>query len=192
METGNGADKLITTILEEAREQAAAIEWHANEAVDAIRKKLEQDREAVREEFTAKAQDERELILETSATNARLQSRKELLAGKRGVMDRAYEEAYRSLCALGGQRRTALLARMLKAECEGGETVRPSEKDREAVEKLLPACGVAGLKLGETDPGVTDGFTVTGSNFYKDCSFEALLRDSRAGLDARVAGILFK
>lgn len=191
METGNGADKLITTILEEAREQAAAIEWHANEAIDAIRKKLEQDREAVRDEFTAKAQAERELILKTSATNARLQSRKELLAGKREVIDRAYEEAYRSICALQGEKRSALLLHMLNAECEGGETVRPSQKDREALEALVGRCGPKGLEIGETDPSVQDGFTVVGSNFIKDCSFDALLKESRAGLDARVTGILF-
>ena len=64
-------------------------------------------------------------------------------------------------------------------------------QDRAALEALIDSCGAEGLKIGETDPSVKDGFTVVGSNFIKDCSFDALLKESRAGLDARVTGILF-
>ena len=66
MENNNGADKLITTILQEAHEQASAIEWKSAETIASIRKKLENDREAVRDEFTRRAQEAREMTLATA------------------------------------------------------------------------------------------------------------------------------
>lgn len=190
METGNGADKLITTILEEAREQAAAIEWHSNENIAAINAKLERGREALREEFTLRAKNERELILKTAVTNARLENGKELLKGKRAVIDRAYEEAAKAVCALEGEKRASLLLSMLRRECEGGETVHASEKDRAALEKAIAACPELRLKLGG-DAEVSDGFTLEGSNYYKDCSFAALMEQARAATESEVCGILF-
>ena len=90
MENNNGADKLITSILEEAHEQASAIEWKSSEAVAQIKKKLEDDREAVRDEFTEKAREAREMTLATYRTNAELQGRKDLLGRKRSMIDGQY------------------------------------------------------------------------------------------------------
>ena len=80
MENNNGADKLITSILQEAHEQASAIEWKSAETVAELKKKLERDLESVRDEFTKKAADAKEMQLATARTNAELQGRKELLA----------------------------------------------------------------------------------------------------------------
>ncbi len=191
MENNNGADKLITTILQEAHEQASAIEWKSAEVISEIKKKLQDDREAVREEFTEKAREARELTLSTARTNAQLQGRKDLLSRKRSLIDEAYASAYRSICAVTGEKRESLLKKLLTRECEGGETVRPAEKDRALLEKLLPACGIAGLRLGETDPELTDGFSLMGKNYYKDCSLRALLEEVRADTEAEVTEKLF-
>ncbi|MBO4849111.1 MAG: V-type ATP synthase subunit E [Clostridia bacterium] len=187
-----GADKLISSILEEAHAQASAIEWHATEAVDAIRKKLDRDRELLREEFDEKARAAREESMARARTNAELAARKDLLARKRGLIDEAYGKAYESVCALSGEKREALLKALLERECEGGETVCPSEKDRAALEKLLPLVKGLDLKLGETDHAVTDGFVIKGENYVKGCSFEALMDEVRASTQADVVKALFK
>ena len=191
MENNNGADKLITSILQEAHEQASAIEWRSAEAVSEIKQRLAQSLESVRDEFTKKAADAREMQLATARTNAELQGHKDLLFRKRALIGKAYSEAYGRICALEGEKRDALLLKLLERECEGGETVRPSEKDRTAVEKLLRSCSKAGLSLGETDPAISDGFSIMGRNYYKDCSFAALLDEARALTESEVTEKLF-
>ncbi len=191
MENNNGADKLITSILQEAHEQASAIEWKSAETVAELKKKLERDLESVRDEFTKKAADAKEMQLATARTNAELQGRKELLARKRALIGEAYSAACRRVCSLTGEKREALLMKLLERECEGGETVRPAAKDRDLIEKLLPACSKAGLILGEPDPDIDDGFSLMGSNYYKDCSFGALLDEVRTATESEVTGKLF-
>lgn len=190
MENNNGAEKLISVILEDAHEQASAIEWRSAEAITEIKSKLEQAREDVRDEFTQRATSAREQIIATARTNAELTARKDLLAGRRALIDEAYSEAYKAVCALTGEKRDALLLKLLRRECEGGETVRPSEKDRAAIEKLLPQAG-EGLALGQVDETLSDGFTLIGSNYYKNCSFTALMDEVRALSEADVTGLLF-
>ncbi len=191
MEKENGADKLITGILEEAREQASAIEWKSGETISAIKKKLEDDREAVRDEFTAKAQAARELTLKTARTNAELTGRKELLSRKRGLIDEAYSAAYERMCAFEGAKREELIKKLLQRECEPSAAVRPSKKDAELIAALLPGTGIEGLSLGEIDPDITDGFSVAGTNYYKNCSFAALMEEVRSFTETEVTKSLF-
>lgn len=191
METGSGAEKLIASILEEARMEAAAIEWKSTEQLSAIKARLEADKEALREEFTEKAARSRELTLSTARTNAELTGRKRLLVRKRALIDEAYAAAFERVTALEGEARTALLKRMLERECGGDETVCPAEKDREAVEAILAGGAVPGVKAGEADPSITDGFMIKGANYVKNCSFEALMEDVRQATSGNVAGILF-
>ncbi len=191
MENNNGADKLITSILEEARELAAAYEAQAAADIETIKADLDEDREKLRDEFAQRAQAERADIIKRAETNAELDCRRELLERKHGVIAAAYSEAEARLNALSGGEREDVLLRVLKRECEGGETVCPAEKDRETLSKLLPACGIEGLVLGETAQGVEGGFVVVGANFVKDCSFRALMEDVRAETLTTVAAILF-
>ena len=137
MDNNNGAEKLITSILEEARELAAAYEAQAAADIETIRADLDADRDKLREEFAAKAQAERADILKRAETNAELDCRRELLERKHGVIASAYKEAEARLDSLAGEEREAVLARMLKRECGGGETVCPAEKDRAAIAKQI-------------------------------------------------------
>ena len=189
MENGAGADKLIASILEEAHAQASAIEWKSTEAIAAIKQRLEEGKEALREEFTQKAMAEREMKLATARTNAELAGRKELLARKRALIDRAYEQAGEQICALTGEKRSALLKKLIKAECEGGETIHPSAKDRAALERIAAE---AGLKLGENDETAIDGFMIEGANYVKNCSFAALMEEIKAATEAEVTKALFE
>ena len=108
------------------------------------------------------------------------------------AIDEAYASAYKKLCGLSGEKREALIKKLIARECEGSEVVCPSAKDRGIVEKLLPSCGISGLTLGETDGTISDGFTLKGNNYYKNCSFEALLAEVRTVTEAEVTKKLFK
>ena len=192
MDNTKGADRLIASIMEDAQAQADALEAQAAEEAAAIRKKLDEDREKLRKEFSERAEAERADTIRRAVTNAELEGRKELLAKKRELIDRAYSEAYDRLCGMQGAERDRILKKLLRTECEGGETICPASADREALSRLVGACGVPGLTLGNTQGGIQGGFVVKGSNFIKDCSFKALMESVRSETLERVAEILFE
>lgn len=190
-EAANGADKLIASILEEAHRAAEAIGERGEAKAAAIRAKLEEDMEALREEAAVKAEQLREETLSRAATASELEARKELLEKKRALIDRAYSGAMEGLSSLEGEKREALMRRLLSRECTGGESVCPAEKDRALIEKLVSECG-GGLTLGECEPGIADGFILRGSNFVKDCSFAALMEEVKTGFLSETARTLFR
>ena len=192
MDNTKGADRLIASIMEDAQAQADALEAQAANEAAAIRKKLDEDREKLRREFSERAEAERADTIRRAVTNAELEGRKELIAKKRELIDRAYSEAYDRLCAMKGAERDSILKKLLRTECEGGETVCPASADRETLSRLIGACGVPGLVLGNTEGGIQAGFVVKGSNFIKDCSFAALMESTRSETLERVAEILFE
>ena len=146
---------------------------------------------SLRDEFTQKASRQRELTLATARTNAELTGRKRLLVRKRALIDEAYAKAYKRIAALDGEGRAALLKRLLERECEGGETVCPAEKDLETVRALIEGGAVSGVSVGEADPSITDGFIIKGSNYVKNCSFDALMEEVRQLTSAKAAELLF-
>ena len=188
MDTNNGADKLIASIIEDAEHEAQALSDKADEEVRAVREKLDADRERLKDEFAERAQAERADTIKRAATNAELDGRKELLSRKRALIDEAYKRAYEELCALTGARREAVLKKLISCEAEGSETVFSSVSDRESLASLLKNTG---LKLGGTEPSIDGGFILVGENYVKDCSFKALMEDVKARTLEKVAAVLF-
>lgn len=191
MDNSNGADKLITGIIEAARAEAQEIEDQAANEVAAIKAGLSADKERLKDEFALKAQAEREDVLKRAAVNAELDGRRETLKRKHELIDRAYSAAEEKLNSLTGKDREAILLKLLKKECSGFETVRPAEKDREALSALIASCGVEGLSLGAPAQGIDGGFLLEGKNYVKDCSFAAFMNEIKADTLKKTASVLF-
>lgn len=191
MDNSNGAEKLIASIVEDAQKQAAACFAQADEKVEEIRRRLDEDREKLKDEYAEKAQEERADTIRRAVTNAELEGRKEILSRKHALIDRAYKEAYARLCGLKGKERAEVLKKLLVRECSGGETVCPAKADASALSSLIADCGVKGLVMGEPEPSIDGGFILKGGNFVKDCSFAALMEETRAETMEKVAGVLF-
>ena len=193
MSNDSGAEKLINTIMDEARAQAAQTEKQADMAIALTRKKLDDDRIAIKEEYARRAEAIKQDVIARAMTGAELEARKSLLAKKRGLADRAFSEAYKRICTLPDDKRTALLAKLLRTECEGGETIHPAPKENmadivAAVSREKPG----GLTLGEEDASIRNGFTIEGKGYFKNCSFTAVMDSARELYEGEVADILFK
>lgn len=188
MDNGSGAEKLINSIIDDARAQAKQIEADAEARVRAVNARLEADRETLRAEFAERTEAIRRDTVARAVTAAELDARKELLAKKRGLVDRAFAEAYKRVCTLPDDKRSALLLKLLKAECEGGEIIHPAPKENMAA--VVEQAGL-GLKLGEPDEAIRSGFTVEGKGFFKNCSFTAVLEGARENCETEVAKLLF-
>lgn len=191
MDNSNGADRLIAGIIEAAHAEAQAIEAEASREVAAIKEKLLDDKERLKDEFARKAQAEREDVIKRAAVNAELDGRRETLKRKHELLHRAYSMAAEKLSALEGPEREAFLAKLLKRECSGFETVRPAKGDEAALAKLISSSGIEGLKLGEAADGIGGGFILEGENYVKDCSFDAFMNEIEAETLKKAAAVLF-
>ncbi len=192
-----GAERLINSILDDARAAAAATEADAATAIAQINTRLEQDKSDIRTASARRAEAVHASILDRERINAELDGRKLLLQKRRRLMDRAFDEAYASLCSLSGDERYALIRRTLIAEAEGGERVRPAGCDTTLVKRavaeinpMLAEQGKAPLTVGGT-ADIEAGFVLVSDRFVKDCSFASLLAAVREDCEPDVVSVLF-
>lgn len=195
----NGAGKLVERILADARAEAENTLKQAEDACWQISADAEKEGLQNAAAFEKRRDEAVRAIRERSRTNAELSARKEALTKKRSVLDRAFEQTYEKLCALGEDESARVCRKMLLNEAEGGETVKPAAKDRALIAGMLADINAAlneksasPLRMSDEDAeGVERGFILYGNGYAKDCSFYALLRDARTQEDTRVSGILF-
>ncbi len=184
------ADNLIERILSEARESAERIRSDAQAAVESIARERDERIAKDAASFDKTRQAQIREILDGARTRAELDGRKELLAQKRAVLDRAFALAYEQLCSRSGSELTALYASILSKEAEDGSTVSPAKADREAVEQAIWQSGKE-LKLLDTDAPVERGFLLFAKSYEKDCSLKAILSELRDAEEPHVAEVLF-
>lgn len=197
-DTNNNADRLIERITDAARDEAAATLAKAREEIERTTLIAQDEIFSIEKGAQARAEREREDILERSRTNAELDARKYALQARREVLDGAFEKAQGMLLALSGDQRRALFERLLASEAEGGESVAAAAADADLVSGLinpanekLQTAGKAALVPGGIAEGITGGFILRAAGYEKNCSFEALLRDARAAYESEVAAELF-
>lgn len=197
-EITNNTERLIERITEAARDEAAAIFEKAREEIERAMLIAQDEIFSIEKGAQARAEREREDILERSRTNAELDARKYALQARREVLDEAFEKAQGMLLALSGDQRRALLERLLASEAEGGESIAVAAADANLIYELagqinqkLQAAGKATLVPGGIAEGIVGGFILRAAGYEKNCSFEALLQDARAAYESEVAAELF-
>ena len=187
---GNRADKLIGRILGEAEADASAARDKAAESCRALQADCEK-RIAERAEAAAASRDAAvKGVLDGARTRAELDGRKETLSVRRRILDEAFAAAARELNALTGQRREAILRRLLEKEAAPGDVVMPAGQDRELIAGLLEQVPQA-LTLSEEDAPFAGGFLLRGGSYEKDCSLDALMTELRLSEETNAARILF-
>lgn len=191
-DTNSGAEKLTSRILEEAEAEAGRVIMEAEAKAGAIASEAAAEAERLNMEYAKRAERAAEDIIERSRTNAALDSRKAALREKRRVLGEAFALAKKELCALEGERRRALIERMIRENAKGGETLRPAKPDRELIAALIAELEPSlPLSLGE-DMEAGGGFRLLGGGYETDCTFEALLKGFRERREGEAARLLFE
>ena len=193
-DTNFGAEKLTSRIVEEAEAEAGRIIMEAQARAEAIASEAVAEAERLNKDYAKKAERAAEEIIERSRTNGALDSRKTALRAKRQVLDEAFALAKKELCALEGEKRKALIMRMIKENVKSGETLRPAKPDRELIAALTAELNPTlprPVSLGE-DMEAGGGFRLLGGGYETDCTFEALLRDFRERRESEAARVLFE
>ena len=184
------ADKLIEHILQDARDCAETILESAGRTCAQIFEERDKQIGEDRSLQLKKRETQVREILDGAETRARLDGRKEILAAKRELLDQAFDEAYRALCALDRDSLTALYSQVLKKEAEEGDAVLPAEVDRDAVTRAVSTLKTE-HEIQKRNAPVERGFLLIGKGYEKDCSLKAILSEMRAREETKIAGLLF-
>lgn len=193
----NGIEKLTEKIAADAQAEIDAILAEAKEKADAITADYAQRAENLAADVIAKGtcaarqQEERLVVM------ADMERRKDLLAAKQKMVDKAFDLALEKLCSLNDEEHVALLTKLaLSAVSSGREQMIFSQKDRTrigkavvtAVNDALPKCS---LTLSEQTRPMRGGFILSDSAVEVNCTFETLVRLQRGKIAGEVSQTLF-
>jgi V/A-type H+-transporting ATPase subunit E len=195
-----GAEKLIEKILSDAQRDAEATWADAEAKKQALRDKTLRDIERRKAEIERQAG-------ESIAENRRrmvavydLEYRKQLLAAKQEMMQKAREMAFEKLRALDDASYIALMKRRL-TECAASGTgaiaVSPNESRLDAVfladvnTALKKTAGRGEITLHPERRDIGGGFVYIDGGMEIDVSLEALLSEAWQKAETQVAAVLF-
>ena len=194
-------EKLLEKIGKDAREESGLIVTRAEEEAARIRREAEEkaarEGEAIARSFHARADSERLKIL----SQARLESRIDLLAAKDELVESVFDEVMRSFLGLPQERyRVWLKKTILKGVVSGDEEVLASAYDRELLAgglleelngELRSRGGRGGLKLSGETAACERGVILRGGKMESNLSAEAVLQRVREESEEEVSRILF-
>ena len=196
------ADKIIEKILEKANEDVALIEQETAEKVQSSVAAIERRTELTLNALKNKEKADVEEVHRRSQLMTRLDSRKNILAVKRKVIDEVIDKARKALDTLEESRYEALVTKIVVNGSETGtEKLQVPEKDMKRyrdglLNKLNAALKEAGkigeLTLDETPASFKSGVMLIGEMSDVNGSFDVLIDDAREKYEREVAEMLFE
>ena len=196
------ADKIIEKILEKANEDVALIEQETAEKVQSSVAAIESRTELTLNALKNKEKADVEEVHRRSQLMTRLDSRKNILAVKRKVIDEVFDKARTALDTLDESRYEALVTKIVVNGSETGtEKLQVPEKDMKRyrdglLNKLNAALKEAGkigeLTLDETPASFNSGVMLIGEMSDVNGSFDVLIDDAREKYEREVAEMLFE
>lgn len=196
------ADKIIEKILEKANEDVALIEQETAEKVQSSVAAIERRTELTLNALKNKEKADVEEVHRRSQLMTRLDSRKNILAVKRKVIDEVFDKARTALDTLDESSYEALVTKIVVNGSETGtEKLQVPEKDMKRyrdglLNKLNAALKEAGkigeLTLDETPASFKSGVMLIGEMSDVNGSFDVLIDDAREKYEREVAEMLFE
>lgn len=196
------ADKIIEKILEKANEDVALIEQETAEKVQSSVAAIERRTELTLNALKNKEKADVEEVHRRSQLMTRLDSRKNILAVKRKVIDEVFDKARTALDTLDESRYEALVTKIVVNGSETGtEKLQVPEKDMKRyrdgllnkMNATLKEAGKIGeLTLDETPASFNSGVMLIGEMSDVNGSFDVLIDDAREKYEREVAEMLFE
>lgn len=193
------AQAILDRIEQDARDSASSTLDDAQKRADSLREASEARIRQQRENALSRAQADGTLMRERMLRMAELEDKKELLAAKRTVMDKAFDDALGLMEKMDAKQLRAFLLTLAAQVADGDETLLIGQRNAawfddsfiaQANEMLLAAGKKGALKKSaENVPGV--GFALQKSGTQVNCTMDALLMQSRLTLETDVARVLF-
>lgn len=193
----NGIEKLTQQITADAQAEIDAILSEAKAKADAVAADYAQQAAKAAADVIAKGEAAAAQREERLVAMADMNRRKDLLAAKQEMIDKAFDTALDTLCALPYEEYVSLLAKLaVAASGTGKEQLIFSQKDRTRVGKDVvvaanQALGNGTLTLSDQTRPMRGGFILSDGAIEVNCTFETLVRLHRGELAGEVANVLF-
>lgn len=197
-----GAEAIIEKIRKNAAEEAASIRKQGEDRAAAAAKQITDAASAEAEEILRSAKASAADVERRERLMAGLETRKNTLASRREVLDKAFSQALDQLAALPEDRWAALIQRIVLESAETGREVLsvPAEDMPryrqfllDQLNKALEAKGLpGGLTLSETPAKIRGGVLLSGEKYDVNGSFEMLLSLVREDCEREIYHILYK
>lgn len=175
--------KVSDIILKAKMERDQIISAAEKRALEIVQKAEEQSKREARE------------AVERGLSAAELMSRQNELQKKQRLIDQVIDQAYQSLLQLSDEEYYDLILKMIKryAEDQEGEIVF-SEKDKKRLNmkfKMSMAMLTHRLKISDEVRDIDGGFILVYGDIEINCTFRAILDESRDMLKDKISHILF-
>jgi V/A-type H+/Na+-transporting ATPase subunit E len=196
-----GADRIITRIVNDTDEKVKLMIAEANEKAALIKKEAAATAAARAEKIIVQARKDAAERKRRIIGVAELEARKEVLAAKQELIGEVFARSLEELLGVDDQTYLTLLRQLLLENVQSGtETVALNAKDLKRIptgfwkeiNEQLQNKGKAGkLTLASEACDIRGGFILLAEGVEINCSFEALLAMKRDELEPKVAALLF-
>ncbi len=198
----DGIAKIIDRIEEDSRLEIAGIAAESAAKCAETKAELKMREEQLYGEALSKGAQEAVARYERLKNVAEMEAKKQVLAEKQMLMDKAFALAQRRLMELRESEYVAFVANLAaKGSQTGEEALIFSKNDRakigkavvRAANRLLSENGrPARLELSDETREMSGGVVISGGDIETNCSLEKLVAQYRNELSPRVAKILFE
>jgi len=199
---GEGAERIIRRILDDAKAREASIKTDAADRAGAVeaeaREEAARKQEQILEQAHKEAAEQKRRIIGV----AQLEARKDLLAAKQELISEAFQKSLEQLAGLDDSSYLEIIRNMLLSLVETGtETVICSPADQKRIpdsfwkevnEALVKKGKKGNLVPAKETRAITGGFILQAEGVEMNCSFESLLEMKRDQLEPEIASVLFK
>ena len=193
------AKAILDRIEQDARGSASSTLDEAQKRADSLREASEERIRQQKENALSRAQADGALMRERMLRMAELEDKKTLLAAKKGVMDKAFDDALGLMEKMDAGKMRSFLLSLAVQVADGDETLMVGQENAawfddsflSKANEMLRAAGKPGAlkKSAVSVPGV--GFALQKSGTQVNCTMEALLAQNRTTLETDVARVLF-
>lgn len=187
-----GREAIVGKIIADAEEKAEKLRADAAQRAEAAAAAAERAAQERLAEGRRALGREAEEIVARRETVAALDTRKEMLAAKRGIIEEVLSSALKTACAFKKEKYLAVLGDLLARYAEEDDAVTLASSAPVGEKELSGLKAFSEKKLrfaGKED--FEGGVRLENAVCVKDLSFRALLEAARSGLEREIADALF-
>ena len=185
--------KLISRILADANATAENILLKAEENAKTIKLNAEERAMDMRQRAHLEMQQQRQKALESKATVAEIDAKKQILSAKVECIDEVFALALKKLCEMDAKTQTDFVLRMLDEYADQDDIVVLAKNTVVDKQTVLNHCAFASKNLSlEEDGDFSGGLILKGNKFDKRLTYEELLNEERGKLQGEIFAMLIK
>lgn len=193
-----GLNKIIERISQDSVAKCDSIIYDAQNEAAKIKNAAIAEGDAEKQKIIEQANAQAKAIIDMAESGAQLATRKELLATKIDIINDTINSALEKMKAMPDKEYFAALYSLVKKYAQGSEGVMLlSQKDlgrkpkdfEKKINEGLP--NGAKLKVSDKPAKIGEGFILVYGDVEINCSFEALVEDSKDALKDTIYNIIF-